>query len=44
MMPPQVKGHEAWECLQKFEVSGKPGRTYRELYQMGACDKFGKYN
>ena len=44
MMPPQVKGHEAWECLQRFEVAGKPGKTYRELYQMGACDKFGKYN
>ena len=43
MAPPQVKGHEAFECLEKFTVEGKPGRTYRELFQMGWVDKTGTY-
>ena len=44
LMPPQVKGHEAWECTERFQVEGKPGKNYRELFSVHhVCDSHGEY-
>ena len=44
MMPPQVKGHEAWECTERFKVDGKTGKGYRELFSVHqVCDNHGEY-
>ena len=38
------EGHEAFECPGGgFQHSGKPGKSYRELFHLGVVDRNGRY-
>ena len=39
-----VVGHEAYECANaNFQVDGKPGKSYRELFRRGIVNQNGVY-